>query len=391
VSKWAPYFLACLLLVATSVSPEWGEPVNLGPNVNWAGFDYYPSISSDETKLYFASSNRPGGYGDDDIWISTWQGAEWGVAVNAGPNVNSEWRDLSPSISSDGTMLYFVSWGRAGGYGAYDIWFSTWEDTMWGSAVNAGPNVNTAYSEWSVNISFDQDRLHFASNRPGSLDDYDIWVSEWDSANSEWGPAENVGRGVNTDDREYSPCLSSTGTELYFARWGGGLGYVDIWVSQWEDTVWGNAVNLGAPVNTPTWDNGPSISSDGTKLYFASGRESSHPAVQDIWVSEWVPGVQEEERPRARKEVFLTCLPNPFSSTTIIRYSVSEPGQVSLHIYDAAGRLVRAFADGIKEPGTQEVSWDGRDDRGEPLTGGIYFCRLQAGGHSATSKLHLVR
>jgi Tol biopolymer transport system component len=391
VSNRALFFVACLILVATSASSEWGEPVNLGPNINSDYFEYFPCISSDGTTLYYTAADRPGGFGGDDIWISIWNGAEWGVPANAGPNVNWESRDLSPSISADGTELYFVSWGRPGGYGAYDIWVSTWEDTMWGPAVNLGPNVNTPYMEWNVSISHDGTKLYISSDRPGGYEDLDIWVSEWDGG--QWCPPTNLGPNVNTFAGEETPCVSTDGKTLYFARWMFASEKLDIYVSEWADTAWGPAVNLGPPINTATWDNGPSISGDGMRLYFASGPDTNDPAVQDIWVSEWVPGVQEEEAPRTRsiEGAFLTCLPNPFSSTTVIRFSVPEPGHISLRIYDVAGRLVRGLPDGIRETGSHEVFWDGRDDRGESLPSGVYFCRLEAGRHSATGKLHLVR
>jgi|GEM_PF-1768468 len=390
--------IAFLLLVGSVLTyvksgwSEWGEPVNLGPNVNGTGFDYYPSISSDETTLYYTSASRPGGYGEDDIWISTWTGSEWGMPVNAGPNVNWEWVDISPSISSDGTRLYFVSWGRVGGYGLYDIWASTWEDTMWGPAVNVGPNVNTAYIEWSVNISSDLDRLYFASDRPGSLGDLDIWVSEWDTANSEWGIAQNLGPTINTFDREYCPSISSNGAELYFARWGGGLGYVDIWVSQWEDTAWGIGANLGAPVNTSTWDNGPSISFDGKRLYFASGRDTTHPpAVQDIWVSEWLEGVQEHVTSPVEQSCHLRNFPNPFFSSTEIEYELVRLGYVTLEVYDATGRLVRVLYDGIASAGHYSILWDAGDCRGRKAENGVYFCNLTTEDLRITRKMILVR
>jgi len=383
-------FIWRVLALVESGWREWGEPVNLGPNVNSGRIEYYPCISADGTKLYYTICDRPGGFGDDDIWISAWDGAEWGVPTNAGPNVNWEWRDLSPSISSDGTKLYFVSWGRAGGYGSYDIWVSTWEDTMWGPAVNLGPDVNTPYMEWNVSLSHDGTKLYISSDRPGGLGDVDIWVSEWDGG--QWGPPANLGASINTFAPEETPCVSTDGKMLYFARWMLVSEALDIYVSEWADTVWGPAVNIGPPINMSTWDYGPSLSFDGSKLYFASSRDTNHPAVPDIWVSEWVPGVQEEEAPgtRKREEAHLTCLPNPFSSTTAIRYSVPESGQVSLRIYDAAGRLVRALVDGVEEPGTYEVSWDGRNDTGEPLPSGVYFCQLASGAFGQTIKVSLV-
>ena len=379
--------------MASSTSAEWGEPVNLGPNVNSSWFEYYPSISADGTNLYYTRADQPGGFGGDDIWISTWDGTEWGVPVNAGPNVNWEWRDLSPSISSDGTELYFVSWGRPGGYGSYDVWVSTWEDTIWGPAVNLGPNVNSPFGEFTANISFDSKKVYFSSNRPGSFGDDDLWVSEWDSSSNEWGPAVNLGPNVNTFSAEYCPSISSDGTQLYFAKWTTASELVDIHVSEWQDTTWGPAVNLGAPVNTPTWDNGPSISSDGLKLYFASSRDTNDPAVQDIWVSEWIPEAIEDENRKSKIQNtrLLKIEPNPFVSNTVIRVSLTGSADVSLKIYDISGRMVRTLMQGRKDNGRYEILWDGRNEEREQVSSGVYFARMESGNFRATEKMISLR
>jgi Tol biopolymer transport system component len=382
--------IGLLFVLVSSSSPEWGEPVNLGPNVNWAGMDYYPSISADGMKLYFTSCGRAGGFGDDDIWISRWDGTKWSVPVNAGPNINWEWRDLSPSISSDGTKLYFVSWGRPGGYGSYDVWVSTWEDTMWGPATNLGPSVNSAYDEFTTNISSDGRRLYFSSNRPGGFGDDDIWVSDWDSAKGNWDDARNLGLGVNSFAAEYCPCISSDGTRLYLARWGKGLGFVDIWVSEWEDTTWGLPVDLGAPVNTPTWDDGPSISVDGAKLYFASSRDTNNPAVQDIWVSEWIPGIQERDLKPKAGDCRMRNEPNPSRSGTFIRFSLPDGCRVSLKVFDATGRLARILVDGSVESGNHEIFWDGTNEKRESVKSGVYFYALTAGNLRRTGKIVVI-
>jgi hypothetical protein len=364
---------------------EWGEPVNLGPNVNNNGFQYYPSISADETTLYFADPNRPGGYGSDDIWVSTWDGVEWSLPVNVGPNVNTDRAEISPSISADGSKLYFVCYGSPGGYGTWDVWISSWEGTMWGPPVNAGPNVNTPYMEFTASISFDGKELYFSSDRPGTLGDSDLWVSEWDSMNAEWGPAENLGPNVNTANREYCSSVSSDGTQLYFARWLG-ISHPDIFVSEWQDTTWGPAVNLGAPINTTTWDDGPSISEDGTKLYFASSRDTSRPAIQDIWVSEWMPGVEEwEGTDNACTARILQNHPNPLHHSTLFSYSLPQTTQVTLSIYDISGRLVETLVNETQQPGIHQVRWDR-----ESNPSSVYFYSLRAGEFVETRKMVVV-
>lgn len=83
--------------------------------------------------------------------------------------------------------------------------------------------------------------------------------------------------------------------------------------------------------------------------------------------------------------------PNPFSGTTAIPFSIGAPERVSLDIYDVAGRRVRRLIDLRMHSGTFVESWDGRDDRGRPVPGGVYFYRLTSGTHTLTKKLVLVK
>jgi hypothetical protein len=110
-----------------SVSDPWGAPVNLGPNVNSPLGEGLPSISADGRKLFFSDYGfgpfRPGGYGSHDLWVTTRQtkNEPWGTPVNLGPTVNSSATEAGPTISPDESTLYFSS-DRPGGAGNLDIW-----------------------------------------------------------------------------------------------------------------------------------------------------------------------------------------------------------------------------------------------------------------------------
>jgi hypothetical protein len=71
--------------------------------------------------------------------------------------------------------------------------------------------------------------------------------------------------------------------------------------------------------------------------------------------------------------------PNPFSSTTTLRFTLRRPGRVSLRVFDVAGRLVRTLVDDARPAGAAEARWDGRDDAGASVGSGIYLVRLRAG------------
>jgi hypothetical protein len=160
-----------------TIDDDWSEPSNLGPKVNCPQEDVVTSISFDGLVLYFYS-RRPGGYGDYDIWVSTHQtiDADWGEPVNLGPTVNSSASDGCPCISADGLLMFFHS-NRPGGFGDYDLYMTTRStiDDDWGTPVNLGPAINTSALDGFATILPDGSALLFASNRPGGVGDWDIW------------------------------------------------------------------------------------------------------------------------------------------------------------------------------------------------------------------------
>jgi hypothetical protein len=87
----------------------------------------------------------------------------------------------------------------------------------------------------------------------------------------------------------------------------------------------------------------------------------------------------------------LPCYPNPFNPTTTIPFSLETQGNVSLRIYDAAGRVVRTLQDGALPAGPHSLMWDGRDDRGASAATGIYFVRLVTGSFETTQKIVLLK
>ncbi len=170
------------LTTRATVSDPWGTPVNLGSTVNSSYDETSQSISADGLSIYFSSydRHRPDGYGGRDIWVTTRPTTNdpWGQPVNLGPTVNSSHHDWRPSISADGLSLFFPS-NRPGGYGSWDLYVTmrkTKEDP-WSPPVNLGPTVNTASAEMAPSISHDGRDLYFSDfggPRPGGVGDADL-------------------------------------------------------------------------------------------------------------------------------------------------------------------------------------------------------------------------
>jgi hypothetical protein len=84
--------------------------------------------------------------------------------------------------------------------------------------------------------------------------------------------------------------------------------------------------------------------------------------------------------------------PNPFNPSTVIAYDVPPGGgKVTIKVYDVTGRLVRTLVDEHKTAGRSTVKWFGKNERGEHVATGVYFCRMQAPGYAKTMKMTLLK
>jgi len=137
-------FVAAIVLGGGSARANFtfGEPTNLGPVVNSSSYDNLCCMTADGLEMYIAS-NRPGGQGSFDIWVSTREtkDADWGPPKNLGPTVNTPSFEGHGCISVDGLELYFLSENRPGGFGNYDLWVTTraTKADKWGIPVNLDP------------------------------------------------------------------------------------------------------------------------------------------------------------------------------------------------------------------------------------------------------------
>ena len=88
----------------------------------------------------------------------------------------------------------------------------------------------------------------------------------------------------------------------------------------------------------------------------------------------------------------LNNYPNPFNPTTIISFSIAQNEQYELIIYNVKGQVVKTFSNHpITQSAEQQVTWNGTDDSGKPVSSGIYFCRLKAGEFRAAKKMLLLK
>ena len=158
----------------------WGEPVNLGPMVNSSANDCWADLSADGLTLYFDSDRHGRLDVDYQIWVTTraTKHDPWGEPVKLNINNEAAWEG-NPSISSDDLALFFCA-NFSDSYGSGDIYMTTrgTRDDPWGTPVNLGPMVNTAYAEDGPDISADGRTLYFCDYkppRPGGYGATDLW------------------------------------------------------------------------------------------------------------------------------------------------------------------------------------------------------------------------
>jgi Tol biopolymer transport system component len=268
-----------------SISSDWSEPVNLGAGVNSAFEEFLPELSKNGRSLYFAS-NRPGPFGGEDLWVSRRAGPDdpWGPADNLGTAINGPFNERSPALSRDGHLIFFAS-NRPGGMGGFDIWVSwrahTHDDFGWQPPVNLGSGVNSAAGDFGASY-FENDELgiptlFFASSRPG-IGGIDIYRSEL-TANGSFGPATVIGE-LSTPANDFRPTIRFDGLELIFDSSRppppevAGTGLRDLWVSTRSSpwVPWSVPQHLGNIVNGPFNDSLAALSGDGSSLVFTSDR-----------------------------------------------------------------------------------------------------------------------
>jgi hypothetical protein len=217
-----------------SKDDNWSTPQNLGPPINSLADEHAFCISADGLVLYFGS-NQSGGSGGYDLWVATraTTGDPWGEPSNLGSTVNSEYTDICPSLSADGLSLYFSGGPyipRPEGLGQGDIWVTTRATVSdpWGPPENLGAAVNSPYREMSPSISSDGRVLFYQSNRSGTA--ADIWMTTRATTDDDWEPAVRLELPISSPEPDPTPFISADGSTLYFcSKRSGGHGSYDLY------------------------------------------------------------------------------------------------------------------------------------------------------------------
>jgi hypothetical protein len=205
-----------------STTDTWGPPVNLGPAINTAAAELVPAFSRDGHWMYF-NSDRPGGYGSLDIWASyrryTDDDFGWTTPVNLGASINRDGLDAGASyleIDEQTALLFFGS-DRPGGLGQVDLYVSTKDSNDVFGPPTLISELNSSSNEQRPSIRHDGLEIFFYSSRLGGVGGNDLWVATREALDHVWNTPENLGPVVNSASNDFHPSISSDGQTLYFA------------------------------------------------------------------------------------------------------------------------------------------------------------------------------
>ena len=273
----------------TSGEWEWNEPENLGPGVNGKSFDYAPAVSPDGLSLFVVRNYD--GYGMNDLWMFARESETeaWLQPVSLGPSINTAMNERYPSISAEGLTLVFQS-DRPGGAGKDDLWMSSRNSLThpWSSPTSL--SINSEKFDGTPFITPDARSLYFSSGRGRDGQGLDLWLCSRDSKSEPWTEPVNLGATVNSTMSESSPWLSDDGLTLLFAVFPRGESFsIDLWMTRRRsvEDPWEEPISLGPRINTSNVEDTPSLSADGRTLYFASDRPGGQ-GESDIWTSRLV-------------------------------------------------------------------------------------------------------
>lgn len=263
----------------------WQPPARLADLLNTDAEDYEPRLSWDGLTLFFVRGKA----GENaDIYISQRRPAGW-TDPQPLTALNSEADDLGPDPSKDGRTIVFYS-NRPGGSGGYDLWMSRRIDDGWTAPHNLGPRVNSPFNDYGPALSPDGRTLYFASNRPRPADarqpsadawpatvredlfqrDYDLYAANiTDAGITDAVPLATL----NTPHNEGAPAVTPFGDFIYFSSdRPGGQGGFDLYRARRLHGAFRPPENLGATLNTAANELDPALAMGGYALFFSSDR-----------------------------------------------------------------------------------------------------------------------
>jgi outer membrane protein OmpA-like peptidoglycan-associated protein/tetratricopeptide (TPR) repeat protein len=294
------------------------EPYNLGKNINSKYDEYLPTITSDGKKLVFTRKLKDV---NEDIYLSYRDGDNWKKGKAYGNSLNTDENEGMARFEMHGKAFYFSGCMREDTEGGCDIYKATLKDEEIIEVSRLEGNLNSHEWDSQPSISCDGTKMFFSSTRKDGLGGGDIYLSSL-MPHGDWGIPSNLGPTLNTKGDEEAPFIANDGKTLYFTSTGHpGQGDGDLFVSRFENGIWTKPQNLGYPINSTGKEIGMYVQGNGKTAFFASERLTGNGGL-DIYTFE----LPEELRPipMVHLEGFVTNEETEVPIATTISISNSE-------------------------------------------------------------------
>jgi len=191
----------------------WTTAKGIGKPINTEFHDATVGLAPDGQKLFVYKDDE----GDGNIYECVLNGDVWSEPVKLNENINSEHTEPTACFSYDGRTIYFVS-DRPGGFGENDIYISELRGNgEWGPAANLGATINSKYNEEAVFMHPDGKTLYFSSQGHKTMGGYDLFKSVYNSNSGTWSGPENLGYPINTPDDDVFFVVAANGERGYYS------------------------------------------------------------------------------------------------------------------------------------------------------------------------------
>lgn len=269
--------------LALKQNPLSYDLINVGPGVNSADDEYWPALTADASCIYFTRKvtrkqrfgNRTLALAFEDIYNSCQTDTGWARAQPADGNLNSDANEGAIALTADGALMILTICSNEMGMGSCDLYMSTKTKAGWSKPRNLGRPLNTANKETQPSLSYDGKVLYFSSNRPGGSGEMDLWKVAF-NRNGPQGRPENLGAQINTAGDDRSPFIHPDNKTLYFSSNGRpGLGQGDLYYVRIDGNGdFGTPQNMGYPINNHDEQIALSVTADGSTAYLATRADS---------------------------------------------------------------------------------------------------------------------
>jgi len=327
-------------------------------SLNTTGASYAPVVTKDQ--LVFTST-RP-----DSTTVTTAKGspynnklyqAKFNSTTVTKTNIPNElpYQFGVATVSADGRKIFFTKWQTIDGKKSAAIYTSDKTDTAWSAPKLADASINAAgYNAQQPFLTTDGKYLVFASDKPGGYGKFDLWYVVLDAAYNSVGNAVNLGAVINTTEDDQAPYYSNNKSTLIYASNGKvGMGGFDLYQSKGSfTTAWQEPVNMGYPANSIKDDiyftskNNESI----TDGYFSSDRASECClelfSLKKIHVDKFITGKAVDCNSKAVLSNVSVMVTDSATNTVMYRLNTDAAGNYAFNIADYKALLLQGDKQG---------------------------------------------